>query len=334
MVDMIEYEELHAGPDDAGRRLDRILKAVLRDEGLSSIYSALRKGRVLVNGKKAEAADRLREGDLIEVDRTLMARARMPSGRPLSSGLDEIGIYLIAATRDLLFLNKPWGILVHGSGGLDTLVRRALASRSASSISFEPGPLNRLDRNTTGIVVFPRSAEGSRRFASLLRSRRLAKGYVALLLGELREGGLWSDRISRDGDRRTSSIVLARVGDDGGDAGGAVAEATAYPLLSRSGYSLAGIVLHTGRTHQIRVQSSGRGHPLAGDGKYGGGSFPGGYILHASFIAFEAPLPFDDLPSRVVAPLPEGARSRLEAIFGADALASAIDSFVGLGFSS
>jgi 23S rRNA-/tRNA-specific pseudouridylate synthase len=87
--------------------------------------------------------------------------------------------------------------------------------------------------------------------------------------------------------------------------------------------TLALVELGTGLTHQIRVQASSRGMPLAGDAKYGGSRFRGGYFLHALRLEFPEP-PFPDLPGRVLAPLPPGAAERLGSLFGREALEAAM----------
>jgi 23S rRNA pseudouridine955/2504/2580 synthase len=308
--------ELIAGPDDAGRRLDRILRALLKDESLSEIYSALRKGRIKVNGRRAEPESRLEAGDLIQLlDKAPLERTEAGEPSENIDGLEELADVLILATNDLLFINKPRGELAQSPDGLESRVRKALASRSSASLSFSPGPLHRLDRNTTGILTYPRTAAGARAFSALIRERGLTKNYLALLEGEGAEGGEWRDKIGRD----EASLVSAV------SAEGSLAEAFMRPLLVYGGYTLALVELRSGITHQIRVQASSRGFPLAGDAKYGGQPFRGGYILHALSIGFPVP-PFPDLPPIVVAPLPDGARSRLASLFGAAALDSALES--------
>jgi 23S rRNA pseudouridine955/2504/2580 synthase len=316
MTPLDEGRELLAGPDDAGRRLDRILRALLGNLPLSAIYAALRRGRIRVNGAKASPEQRVAEGDRIFLHSSIGASnsvPRPPPGAAAGDELDSIADILILATRDLLFINKPRGELSQGSEAIEGRIRGALARRSASSLSFAPGPLHRLDRNTTGILAFPRSAEGGRAFTALMRRRALVKRYLALLDGEAAAPAEWADRIARDGEARRSRVA----------AEGAEALARMVPLLSGGGRSLVLVELHTGLTHQIRVQAASRGSPLSGDAKYGGQPFPGGYILHALSLGFPEP-PFPDLPGIVTAPLPSSALDRLGGIFGRAALAACL----------
>ena len=303
-----------AGPDDAGRRLDRILRAVLKDKTLTEIYTALRKGGIRVNGEKSVPERRLDEGDRIFLPESLWITVKDSLPNIAEEDLGPIADILILATSDLIFVNKPRGELSQGPGGLEGRIRRALSHRMAASLSFAPGPLHRLDRNTSGVITFPRCAIGARGFTALLRRRRVVKRYLALVDGNASTPEEWHDRIGRDNQTRISDVT-----EDGGEA-----HSEMRPLLSFGGHSLILIHLHSGLTHQIRVQASSRGLPLSGDTKYGGRPFEGGYILHALSLEFPEP-PFPDTPRLVSAPLPIGAHNRLEAIFGEDALRSAFD---------
>ena len=310
----IPGSEMIAGPDDAGRRLDRVLRVVLKDKALSEIYTALRKGGIRVNGTKSVPERRLDEGDRIFLPASLWIAAKDSMHNIVKEDLGQIADILILATSDLLFVNKPRGELCQGPDGLEGRIRRALSDRMAASLSFVPGPLHRLDRNTTGIITFPHSAIGARGFTAMLRQRRVVKRYLALVDGKVSTPEEWRDRIGRDNQTMTSDVT------ENGDQ----AHSEMSPLLNFGGHSLILIHLHSGLTHQIRVQASSRGLPLSGDAKYGGRPFEGGYILHALSLEFPEP-PFPDTPRLVTAPLPIDAYNRLEAIFGEEALRSAFD---------
>jgi 23S rRNA pseudouridine955/2504/2580 synthase len=308
MIPSDEGRELIAGPEDAGRRLDRVLRVLLGELSLSAIYSALRKGFLRVNGAKADPALRVTAGDRIYIHPSLGGPKEAGAAGSFSADegeLSSIADILVMATRDLIFINKPRGELSQGSPGIEGRIRKALAMRTASSLSFTPGPLHRLDRNTTGLLTFPRSAAGARAFTSLLRRRKLIKRYLALLDNEAPPLGEWRDKVSRDNYARTSAV--SEEGDE--------ASASMRTLASAGGRSLVLVELHTGLTHQIRVQASSRGMPLSGDAKYGGSSFPGGYILHAFSLGFPEP-PFPDLPCSVTSQPPPSALDRLGVIFG------------------
>jgi 23S rRNA pseudouridine955/2504/2580 synthase len=348
---------LTAGADDAGRRLDRILRRALPDLPLSGIHRMLRKGRVLVDGKPAAAEDRIAAGALITIPaggvaedlpgaggpprgspRGLPAGARLERRGGQSKGKgpekrpgkgpplpDFFSLDILAEDGNLLVVNKPAGLAVHGAGSLDEAVRAYLAGKAAPSLSFRPGPLHRLDKPTSGLIVFSKTLAGARRFSALLREGRIIKRYLAVLEGRLTEPALWEDFLIRDRVKRKSF----RGGEAGGEgAAGAKKARTRVRPLSLSagpagaagkagGFSLILAELETGRTHQIRAQAAARGFPLAGDKKYGGAFQPGGFLLHAWTL--ELPAEGAEKPRRISAPPPERFRRRLRELFGEDA---------------
>jgi 23S rRNA pseudouridine955/2504/2580 synthase len=310
--------ELTAGPDDAGRRLDKVLRSLLPDLGLSEIYGSLRRGAIRVNGLRAAPDLRLSEGDRISIAASMIERGYSTDPGNRIRHIETASLLLedlvLLRTEHLLFLNKPRGLLSHGAGSLEEMVRAALPSRTSRSLAFRPGPLHRLDRNSSGLITFPVTAAGARVFSALLRERRLRKLYLALLDGRLSRPAEWHDRITRD-----SKTFRSAVSEDGAEA-----SASVYPLLTAEDRSLVLIELHTGLTHQIRVQASSRGFPLSGDVKYGGRRAEGGYFLHAAALEF-LEQPFPDVPSRVTAAPPEEARARLRFIFGRNELDQALD---------
>jgi 23S rRNA pseudouridine955/2504/2580 synthase len=230
----------------------------------------------------------------------------------------------------LLVLNKPPGLLVHGPESLDIQVQAYLAGKLPPSLSFKPGPLHRLDKPTSGIVVFSETLEGARRFSALLQERRIGKRYLALVDGSLEEEATWEDILVRDRELRKSFIDATADAGISAAAGDRIpaAKATAkdaakhartrvYPLARAAGYTLVMLEIDTGRTHQIRAQAAAHGHPLAGDRKYGGSPQQGGFLLHAGVL--ELPPNGDGgpaLPQRLEAPLPENFRRRIRELFG------------------
>lgn len=351
--------DFQAGPDDAGRRLDRIIKSLLPGHALSALYRMLRSGDIRLNGKKASPETVLSLGDRIGL-RLPEAEARALSalaGRPAagSGGLalgpatgqakDQASYFaglIVWSSPDLIVVNKPRGLLSHGPGGIDELALAYLSDRSSRSLSFRPAPLHRLDRNTSGALAVSASMAGAQAFSEALRNGELIKLYLAVLEGRLEEKTRWRDWLRRDTEARISRIGAQ--GSAGGDPAGAAARPASlsvHPLAwtgdGSRGFTLAAVELETGLTHQIRAQCAHHGHPLAGDLKYGGSPFPGGLgpeggaLLHCALLS----CPQDTkaaLPCPALAPLPPGSEAAVAGLFGARAPERAysfIDSFKG-----
>jgi 23S rRNA pseudouridine955/2504/2580 synthase len=278
--------ELRAGGDDDGRRLDRILRKALPDLPLSGIHRLLRRKLVLVDGLPARAASRIRSGQLIRVEGLGMPESgklprdetrALPPGKPFR---------IIWEGAGLLVLNKEAGIRVHGPNSLDEQVRAFLRGKLPASLSFRPGPLHRLDKPTSGIVVFSVSLEGARIFSALLRARLLRKRYLALVEGKLTAPAVWKEMLVRDTLRKKTEASVLPMEPERGYGPAKPARTRMFPLAARGGYSLILLEIETGRTHQIRSQAAFHGHPLAGDRKYGGGFLSGGFLLHAISLEF------------------------------------------------
>jgi 23S rRNA pseudouridine955/2504/2580 synthase len=203
----------------------------------------------------------------------------------------------------LLFLNKPAGLAVHGPDrdNLNARVQAYLKGKIPASLSFRPGPLHRLDKPTSGIVVFSTCLEGAKSFCKLLEEGKLAKVYLAVLEGTLKQEAVWKDSLFRDKKLRKSLAGGELAGSEKALAKEAVTRVR--PAAWSNGLTLAYMEPETGRTHQIRSQAGFHNFPLWGDRKYGGGG-KGGFFLHALSLEFP-PEEMPALPRQITAPLPE-----------------------------
>jgi len=309
------------GPDDEGRRLDRILRIAYKTVPLSAIHRSLRKGYIRVNGMKKSHDYRCHSGDLIEGTLLPSHTAASDSIRDTTSP-SPLPILpqtlLLLETEDLLFIDKPIGALVHdGETSLEAMVRGYLTGKIRESLAFSPGPLHRLDRNTSGIITFSRSISGARDFSEALKNGTVEKTYIALLSGNMHEGALWRDLMARNQNSRKSYVNNLPTGENSADGiGEAITEVT--PIIANESATLAAIRLQTGRTHQIRAQAAGHGHPLIGDMKYGGRKSSQPYFLHAWKLVFKKKL-FKDLPDNIEAFLPDYFQETIESIFAMEA---------------
>ena len=181
---------------------------------------------------------------------------------------------IVYADPRIVVAVKPAGVLsTDEPGGMPQLLRQELGTPCIRTV-------HRLDAAVSGLMVYARSAKAASLLSEQIRSRTFGKEYLAVVHG-VPEGGVMTDLLGRDPVRRRT-YVAAEPGKDVRPA-----ELSYEVLGSREGLSLVRIRLHTGRTHQIRVQFAARGCPLAGDGKYGGkGSAP---LLWSYRLSFPDP---------------------------------------------
>jgi len=283
--------ELITGENDNGRRLDRILRKALPDHPLPLIHRLLRQGLVFINGKPAKAQDRVCGGVKISIPSLNDAPKTESPAPSLPSPV------IIWEGQGLIAVNKPAGLAVHGQVSLDAMVRSFLADKISPSLSFKPGPLHRLDKPSSGIVVFSTNIEGARLFSTLMREQKVRKTYLAIVEGKVEREELWEDALVRDREMKKTFV----------SSDGKNAITKIKPLACKSDYSLVSAQIATGRTHQIRAQAAAHGHPLAGDKKYGGQG-KGGFFLHAWKLEF--------LEYRIEAPPPEAFKRKVSELFG------------------
>jgi len=306
--------EFLAGADDDGRRIDRVLRKAMGGLGLSAIHACLRRGDVRVNGLRAGADQRLKSGDRISVSLPASIDPSTVRSSPSTTprgDAEHVWDALVFESEHILALNKPRGRLVHGPGGLESDVAAYLQGNLPPSISFRPGPCHRLDRNTSGVLVFAKSIIGAREARLAFSGQGSTKLYLAVLDGLLESVQEWLDLIDRDQEIHKSFPALS---------GGREARSLAMPLAWGGGKTLAALRIASGRTHQIRVQAASRFHPLSGDLKYGGSAMAGGYILHCAAIGFKG---YAALPTRIAAAPPEPAVKAMDGIFGEGAASRA-----------
>ena len=294
---ILSTKTLSAGQNDNGRRIDRILRKALPDHSLSLIHRLLRQGKVLVNEKTVNADQRILAGDIIQIQSVNNVNCRVNENlKKITVPLPEI----LWNDLGLLVFNKPSGLSAHGPNSLDTMVKAYFSDSLSPSLSFKPGPLHRLDRQTSGIITFSQSLEGAQFFSKLMRERKISKTYLAIVEGIISKEIVWEDELSRNKKRKKTYIT---------DSTGIHALMTVKPLAHGNDCTLIEAGLITGRTHQIRAQSAAHGFVLLGDKKYGSVQ-PGGYFLHAWKIEF------DKGKGPVIAQPPKLFLSQIDFLFG------------------
>ncbi|MDR2509744.1 MAG: RluA family pseudouridine synthase [Spirochaetaceae bacterium] len=292
-----EALRLEAGEDDEGRRLDRVLRKALPALPLSALHRLFRKGAVRLNAARAMPESRVHKGDII------LACVSEKTAPPKSafSHTKPAGLNIIFENDAILALNKPAALVTHGEDSLESRVLAYLLPRAKSSLSFRPGPLHRLDRETSGLILFSKNLLGARYVTEGLRTGLFKKSYLVLLRGELDSEELWEDYLVRDGQNKRSFAGDSR------DKTARRAITRISPVETRRGITLAKAEIFTGRTHQIRAQAALRGCPVAGDVKYGGGG--GRMFLHSWLMEFPQNNPAGLPPILECAPDPLMTRS-------------------------
>lgn len=259
--------EFQIGSAEAGKKLHRWLRQQLPGVPLSGVYKLIRTGRVRCNGKKGKMESVLQEGDRIVLSMADEDYAQVKKkSRPLDLNLPKVDV--IYESQDLLVVNKPAGVLVHDTHTerhhtLTQQVLTYLAKTRQIEVHgrFQPGPANRLDRNTSGLVIFTKNIRTAQMVAEALKWHHLRKWYLALVLGETEKFGVLTESLQRDPDGRRT-----RVTESGKTA------ATSFIRRETTGKtSVVQVEIMSGRTHQIRAHFANIGHPLLGDVKYGGG---------------------------------------------------------------
>ena len=260
--------------NDAGQRLDRFASkcAAKIPSGLLQRY--FRTKDIKVNGHWQKPDLRLHEGDVVRMyvpDEFFEVPVRKNASGYLASLRPNLDI--VYEDENLLLVNKRPGVLCHAAKGWDpdTLIARIQAHVFQSGgwdpeaeNSFAPALCNRIDRGTGGIVIAAKNAEALRVLDEKIRTREIDKEYLCVCLGTPHPAqGRLENWLFKDAVKNQVYVKAVR------EPGASIAVTDYSVLAGRNGLSLVKCRLHTGRTHQIRVQMAHAGHPLLGDGKYG-----------------------------------------------------------------
>lgn len=295
----------------AGQRLDQALAALLPQHSRARLQGWIRDGRVCVNGQTQKPRAPVHEGDRIDVRVETAPPARRDDA-------EDIPLQIVHEDQGILVLNKPAGLVMHPGAGnpRGTLLNALLHHDHRLASVPRAGIVQRLDKDTSGIMVVARTPEAHTRLVAQMSRREIRREYRAIVSGVLTAGGTVDADLGRHAaDRKRMAVVP----------GGRHA-VTHYRVLDRfQAHTFVRVILETGRTHQIRVHLAHIRHPVVGDPVYGrrrmipGGvseelraavmSFPR-QALHASDLALEHPLTGETLQWSV--PLPADMQQLLD----------------------
>lgn len=309
-------KQIQISKSDSGQRFDKYLKRVFPEMGTSFMYKMLRKKNITLNNKKATGSELIQDGDIVKCffsDETFKKFSGISStdNNITNENTDEYatafttlkGIKVLYEDQHILLLNKPAGVLSQKATLSDIslnewMIGYLLHSGSVSDGSlkhFKPSVCNRLDRNTSGLVICGKTLLGSREMSRMLKDRSLQKYYRTYVHGHLEGEKTLEGFHSKNTKNNQAKVLFTNPACNIEDYD---AITTAYRSIeAKELYSYLEIELITGKTHQIRAHLAAIGHPIAGDRKYGQtiydkatGRLPKHYpkyqLLHAYRIVF------------------------------------------------
>ena len=299
---------LDIGPERDGQRIDNALTTLLKGVPKSMIYRILRTGQVRVNSKRAKPETRLCAGDTLRIPPVRMAAKTETAAPPAEQVVDLLATVLFE-DKHFLVIDKPSGVASHGGSGVSFgAIELLRAARSKEPLEL----VHRLDRETSGVLVFAKSRAALTGLQAVIRDGAVTKQYLCLMAGHPSRAKFnvnvpLRKSILQGGER------MVKVADDGKPSLTFFREVEQY-----SGARLMEATLGTGRTHQIRVHAAHIGHPLAGDAKYGDKEANKRFrnkglhrmFLHASHLAFD----LDGRSYDFSAPLPEELKAFLDVL--------------------
>lgn len=308
-------QEIIVSSNEAGQRFDKLLAKYLNEAPKSFIYKMLRKKNIVLNGKKATGNEKLVVGDQIKLflaDDTIEKFSKVEIQRTKQM-LD-----ILYEDENILLINKPVGMLSQKATEKDeSLVEHVISYlldsgqlKESDLRSFKPSICNRLDRNTSGLVVAGKSLAGLQKMGELFKDRSMCKFYRCLVVGEVREKQYVKGFLYKNEQTNKVTVEKKEFKDS------LPIETEYSPIWSNGKITLLEVHLITGRTHQIRAHLASQNHPIIGDYKYGvkkvNDSFKEKYKLESQLLhAYRLEMPvlegtFQNISEKqFVAPIPK-----------------------------
>lgn len=282
------------GDNEAGQRFDKYLKKILKDAPDSFLYKMLRKKNIVLNGKKCTGNEKLEKQDVVKIflaDDTFEKFSGQKPGSQVNAALsDEYvkqyqvayqklkGISIVYEDENVLILDKPVGILSQKAAPSDIslnewmlgyLLEKGIVT-AATLTTFKPSICNRLDRNTSGMVVCGKTLAGSQYMSQIIKEKTLEKYYHCIVPGHVMLQERLTGYLCKD--HASNKVTIYKTLDEVPAKKREKAEfidTEFHTLQANETHSLIEVQIFTGKTHQIRAHLASIGHPIIGDAKYG-----------------------------------------------------------------
>lgn len=280
--------EYQINSNEAGQRFDKYLKKLLCNAPGSFVYKMLRKKNIVLNGKKADGTEKLSVGDEVKLFLSDETFEKFSGSGQTSGEFEELRqltltspdmLKVVYEDADVIVVNKPSGMLSQKAAPSDISANEYILSyliargelTEETLKTFRPSICNRLDRNTSGLLVAGKTLNGLQEMSRALKERSVQKYYRCIVKGEVREDSYIKGFLVKD--EQKNQVTIYKTLDEKvmslSEEKPLPIETEYHPIKVKNGYSELEVHLITGRSHQIRAHLASIGHPIVGDTKYG-----------------------------------------------------------------